>query len=776
MIHTEAMSVKKDEPTLSASGVKARGWTDAMIRDLLGEPDATARNRHGASSPRVRLYRLARVEQAESSDGFAERLGKAKRRSDIGRQQAEGRREAWLERNTVPVGAERAAASGDSGFEFDDFQTEAMDAIDRGVSVLVSAPTGAGKTVIAEHAVDAALRTGMRAIYTTPIKALSNQKFRDFGELHGEHRVGLATGDQSVRTDASLMVMTTEVLRNMLYSDDAQNRLAMIDWVVLDEVHYLQDSYRGAVWEEILIRAPQHIKFVCLSATISNAEQFGAWLAERRGECEVVESRRRPVPLRDWHLVEDKKDATGLSSIRLAADNQAREDSAHLKSGARLRRGSSGSDPWDRYGYDDDWRFAKPSEIDVLRYLRDRRQLPTICFVFSRSGCDSAALKAARANLSLSTPDEQAQIRRIAEEHLMAVLDDEDAVALGARRWIDGLCDGVAAHHAGIAPVQKEIIERCFVSGLIKAVFATETMALGLNMPARSVVISSMTKWNGHDHDLLTPMQYRQIAGRAGRRGIDVEGHAISLWSQYVNYDTAAQIVVSGHFPLTSSFRLTYNFVANLMRRSTRTEADEIVRRSYAAFLSKKRWRSRLDEIVDILTRFGCARDWSLTERGEMLTSIYHENDALIATALDEGLLSGLDDGSLAGIISGMVYTPRRGDPDGYMPPRGNPARRNVAEIQRLAHDFIRAEADAGISLTAHTDTVCYQAAAAWANGLSFAAAMNRSDMSPGDFVRHMRIIIDVLRQIAECAEDSSLGRQALRVATRMRRGIVAAA
>ena len=436
-------------------------------------------------------------------------------------------------------------------WHWDDFQIAAMESINAGRSVLVSAPTGAGKTAIAEHAIRQALDTGSDAVYTTPIKALSNQKFRDFRAAYGDENVGLLTGDTTVARDAPLVVMTTEVLRNMLHSEDADSLLSDVTWVVLDEVHYLQDTERGAVWEEIIIHAPAHMRFVCLSATVSNAEQFGQWLRERRGpNFDVIVSEERPVPLTHWHLVRDEQSAE-LRRVPLLTDaGTPNMDEGGFLDTAPRRIKETWND--DQYDYDSGWRFSTPSTAAVIRQLRDDHHLPSLFFIFSRDRCDKAVTALLRSGMDLVTEDERRRIREIADERL-SPLSDQDLRALDVPHWRRALEAGIAAHHAGILPLLKETVERCFDAGLVKVVFATETMALGVNMPARTVVLDKITKWNGQDHAPLTPMQYAQIAGRAGRRGIDNEGRVISLWSPHVPFKTAAELAANRHYYLESS-------------------------------------------------------------------------------------------------------------------------------------------------------------------------------------------------------------------------------
>ncbi len=469
-------------------------------------------------------------------------------------------------------------------FRLDPFQKEAIAALDDGRSVLVSAPTGAGKTVVAEHAVSLALERGGRAFYTTPIKALSNQKYVDLvGEL-GADRVGLLTGDNAINGGAPVVVMTTEVLRNMLY---AGRPLDDLQFVVLDEVHYLQDAYRGPVWEEVIIHTPAHVRMVCLSATVSNAEELAAWLTEVRGPTAVVRAAGRPVDLRNLYLVGDR-DEDRLHLLPTLVDGEPNPDADRFDADPRGRQRAQR--PRRRY--------YSPRRTDVIDLLERRDILPAIYFIFSRAGCDDAVGACLSAGVHLTTPEERSRIRAITDERT-AALGEAELAALGTPRWAAGLESGVAAHHAGMVPVFREITEACFSAGLVKVVFATETLALGINMPARTVVIERLRKFTGERHEDLSPGQYTQLTGRAGRRGIDVQGHAVALWSPFVPFRQVAALAASRSFELRSAFRPTYNMASNLVRRYDRDEAHRLLEQSFAQFRADREvvgLRRRLDE------------------------------------------------------------------------------------------------------------------------------------------------------------------------------------
>ena len=446
-------------------------------------------------------------------------------------------------------------------FKFDDFQRKACRALNDGHGVLVAAPTGSGKTVVGEFAVHLALAEGRKCFYTTPIKALSNQKYGDLVRRYGGDSVGLLTGDNSINGEAPVVVMTTEVLRNMLYGGSAT--LAGLGYVVLDEVHYLADEFRGAVWEEVIIHLPESVRVVALSATVSNAEEFGDWLTQVRGGTTVIVDEHRPVPL--WQHVL----ASGRLYDLFVQGNQVNPELLRL-----ARRDEWGTRPA---------RFRLPRRPEVVERLDKAGLLPAITFIFSRAGCDAAVRQCLDAGLRLTTPDEVAVITEIAERRT-ADVPESDLPVLGYGEWLTGLQRGIAAHHAGLLPSFKEVVEELFEAGLVRAVFATETLALGINMPARTVVIERLDKWNGEAHVALTPGEYTQLTGRAGRRGIDVEGHAVVLWRPGIDPGAVAGLAGTRTYPLHSSFRPSYNMAVNLVAQAGLERAAALLESSFAQF------------------------------------------------------------------------------------------------------------------------------------------------------------------------------------------------
>jgi len=508
------------------------------------------------------------------------------------------------------VRADRAELTGHYDFPLDGFQLKAIDAIDDGRSVLVAAPTGSGKTVVAEYAIEAARRAGKRAFYTAPIKALSNQKYHDLVARYGADGVGLLTGDNAINGDAQVVVMTTEVLRNMIYA--RSSALDELTVVILDEVHFLQDTYRGPVWEEVIIHLPAYVRLVCLSATVSNADELTEWISTVRGPTTSVVEDRRPVQLENLYFVGDRtNDRTHLMPVLVNGrpnHDAMRIDAEAARAGKqRQRKATQGRR-----------RLYTPSRLDVVDTLERASMLPAIVFIFSRNQCDEAARTCLTAGLRLTTGDERDRIREIVDARLGGI-EPADLAVLGYSQFLAQLEAGVAAHHAGMVPPFKEVVESCFAQGLIKVVFATETLAVGINMPARCVVIEKLTKFTGDHHAFLTPGEYTQLTGRAGRRGIDELGNAMVLWSPFVPFDQVAQLASSRSFHLNSAFRTTYNMTANLVRSYTSERAHHLLNLSFAQFQADR-------DVVKIEARLE-RRQTYLRDLTEAATSPYGDID-----------------------------------------------------------------------------------------------------------------------------------------------------
>lgn len=485
-------------------------------------------------------------------------------------------------------------------FDLDPFQIEGCHALERGNSALVAAPTGAGKTIVGEFAIHLAMQTPRdKAFYTTPMKALSNQKFRELVEVYGADQVGLLTGDTNINGNARIVVMTTEVLRNMIYADSAG--LADLRYVIMDEVHYLADRFRGAVWEEVIIHLPSAVRLVSLSATVSNAEEFGDWLDTVRGDTEVIVSEVRPVPLEQHVLVRNDllplfDDRAGIATatvnqelMRIRSSTGSRYDSNKRAQSYNSSRHAGRQGPRPNRGERRPVRSANVQRIermdrpDVIQLLERTNLLPAIFFIFSRVGCDAAVQQVRRSGIRLTNAEERAEIRELVEERTRT-LQDEDLGVLGYFEWLENLERGVASHHAGLLHAFKEVVEELYRRKLVKVVFATETLALGINMPARTVVLEKMEKFNGEARVAITSGEYTQLTGRAGRRGIDVEGHAVVQWTEGMDPQAVAALASRRTYPLNSSFRPTYNMAVNLIDMFGRPRARQVLESSFAQF------------------------------------------------------------------------------------------------------------------------------------------------------------------------------------------------
>ncbi len=584
-------------------------------------------------------------------------------------------------------------------FVLDDFQVDSCRALEEGRGVLVCAPTGAGKTVVGEFAVYRALATGGKCFYTTPIKALSNQKFSDLAAEYGPARVGLLTGDTSINSHADVVVMTTEVLRNMLYADSPD--LDGLTAVVMDEIHYLADKFRGAVWEEVILHLPANVQVVGLSATVSNAEEFGAWLQTVRGHTTVVVDEHRPVPL--WqHMLVGRRlyDLFSTSS----ADFDPSRPGARLKIEPALAKavadaegladrfgGGRGRDRGNRGGRagfggtNGGSRWRPTSRVDVIERLDGSGLLPAITFIFSRAGCDAAVAQCVRSGMRLTSENERSEIRAVIDRRTID-LPEPDLAVLGYWEWREALERGIAAHHAGMLPAFKETVEELFVAGLVKAVFATETLALGINMPARTVVLEKLVKYNGEGHVDLTPGEYTQLTGRAGRRGIDVEGHAVVLWSPGMDPHVVGGLASKRTYPLRSSFRPSYNMAVNLTDRMGRSAAKDLLEQSFAQFQAdsavvglvrqlrrdedaiKSHFRAMTCHLGDTAEYLGLVNELAAQEKGLARAGAARRRDSTTADlmSLKRGDVISIPAGRRAGLA--VVLDPGVGSDDSVRP------------------------------------------------------------------------------------------------------------
>lgn len=724
--------------------------------------------------------------------------------------------------HAVTQPADTALAHFESRLEYplDPFQRNACERLEAGRSVLVAAPTGSGKTTVAEFAVYLARRErNAKIFYTAPIKALSNQKFHELCAEYGEDEVGLLTGDVNIRGNAPIVVMTTEVLRNMIYADSPT--LADLAFVVLDEVHYLGDRFRGAVWEEIILHLPRTVRLVSLSATVSNAEEFGDWMHAVRGETDVVLSEHRPVPL--YQHVLTTKALLPLFVDREGGLARAGKVNPELRMlGSRGRGGRDGG-RGGRDGHGDRRRSRggppqrgarRISRGDIARALDETRLLPAIVFIFSRNGCDQAVRQCMYEGITLTSREEREEIRRVAHT-LIDSLSDEDRRVLETREWLAGLERGVAAHHAGLLPAFKSVVEQLFQRRLVKLVFATETLALGINMPARAVVIERLDKFNGEQRVPLTSGEFTQLTGRAGRRGIDVEGHSVVVWSDAVDVEELSQLAGTRSFPVKSTFRPTANMAVNLLQRLSYTQARDTLELSFAQFQAdravvdqarelqsaqsslkgyeaaaaraqgsdRKRWEDRarklrrqlergrrqvanrtgtiartfervVEELLELGYLAGDTRqgDIDVLPYGELLRRIYGERDLLVAECLRLDLWRGLDAHGLAAMCCALSYEPRRDDEAVDRGPGGKFGQ----AFDRVLDRWVVLDELAEHYRLPRADMPHAGLAASmydWAKGATLERVLESSGLGAGDFVRWTKQTIDMLDQVAQACE-----------------------
>ncbi len=690
--------------------------------------------------------------------------------------------------------ANAAEFEADLPFDLDDFQREALRALDADHGVLVSAPTGSGKTLVAAYAVHRALCARGKAFYTTPLKALSNQKYGELVAAYGEDHIGLLTGDTTLRPRAPVVVMTTEVLRNMRGA--GSDLLEGLHTVVLDEVHFIQDPYRGGVWEEVLVLSPREVRFVCLSATVNNVDELGGWLRSVRGDTAVIVERHRPIVLRHHFAVVRREDGEVLLLPLLQENGRPGEEGLRIDQAVRRAlRGRSAH--WQVRGRAPRLPFRAPRRTEVVEELGRCEMLPAIVFIFSRAACDDAVRQVVRDGVRLTDASERSAIRQVVERRV-EFLADEDLDVLGYHEWLEGLERGVAAHHAGLVPVFRETVEECFAAGLLKVVFATETLSLGINMPARSVVIERFTKYGGAGRATLTSGEYLQLTGRAGRRGLDEEGHAVVEWSSEITFAEAARVASAPPPDLRSAFRPTYNLAVNLVARFDRDTAGAVLQRSFAQWQARKPdlLLRQLRHRVKVLAQMGYVDGWTLTAAGHQLSRIYHEADLLIAEALGSDAFSGAEPAVLAGVLSAVVFEPRRArrTPGPHGPRRG---KRRVQLQDRLgdkrtAELARRCEAVSAMAERIHGVEEAHlvprtrqpapglaTAVASWARGASFStalgvAARDVGQMAPGDFVRTMKSVADLAQQVSHTAADTEVAVAAREAVSLLLRGVVA--
>ncbi len=660
-------------------------------------------------------------------------------------------------------------------FSYDPFQQQAIETIDRGTSLFVAAPTGAGKTVIADYVIERALARHQQVIYTAPVKALSNQKFRDFSTRHGDN-VGIMTGDVTLNPDASLLIMTTEIYRNALLEDPA--RLARCAWVIFDEIHYLDDPERGTVWEEAILFTPPRINLLALSATIPNVDELATWIRQvHEREVAVITETKRPVPL---HILFQCQNRI------LTSDNALRHEGYHNREDwprrlagrhhSRHRRPHRPrQEPW----------TIHPNRLDhLIHHLNDTDRLPCIFFTFGRRRTEELAWEASRlasakpglgygeAGLPLIQPEEQAQLRRLFRDLCERYQLTHDPTAQALAQLIDR---GVAYHHAGMLPTVKEVVERCFVSRLVKFIVTTETFALGINMPARSVVIDTLKKRVEGRVDLIRSRQFLQMAGRAGRRGMDETGYAyVRIQPTMITYPDVMRVIRGQPEMVQSRWNTAYATLLNLYRRHGRGLLS-IFPRTFYAFQTSGRRReaglSLMERKLDLLEQVGYLSPEGLTERGEFASWLYGY-ELLLTELHTQGQLERLDAPALSVLMLAVAYEPR----PGLRIPKSTTISRRLERLCEEPMGRIH-QLERQFGIRPFSKSPAFQLAPAmeaWFHGCAFTRLSRLCDVDDGEIVRYFRMTIQLLRQLAEApAAEEALRRKAALAISRINRDVV---
>ena len=732
--------------------------------------------------------------------------------------------------------AEIAAFAAYYPFPLDSYQITAIEHLNKGQSVLVAAPTGTGKTLVAEYAIWLARQRGQRVIYTTPLKALSNQKFRDLRAMYGDGAVGLVTGDIVEHSRASIVIMTTEVYRNMLLEegsefftgedDEEVSSLADVGFIIFDELHYMSDHDRGPVWEEAIITSPKHVQLVGLSATVSNAEDLASWISRVHAPIALVVHEQRAVPLDHYYFLDNKlhlvMDADGKrverfdntgGEARLArmvgrrsytfSDDDEDDEDEWQDPRKRKRAAQEGLADEESDGADaDQGKRAQrqperkaPEPGEVLTVLRDADLLPCLYFLPGRRVVEESALSAA---LHLFTTTEEQQLIREEIGMWLETLPKEDRSLQQVYELTELLPRGIAFHHAGLLPGLKVLVETLFYRGLLRAVFATDTLALGINMPARSVVVGSLSKFDGQEMRLLTPNEYRQLTGRAGRRGMDVHGAAIILYSPWEPFEDAFKRITGELLPVTSSFVVRYNSVLNLwrpgdvqhlrrvcasslreyqryreweQREMTRLERLELRyhtgkkskkrekaaegalealekrRKSIGAYPLSRAGAAELDGTIFALRALGyIGQDDQLTLKGRLLKSMFHHSGIFIVEMITQGILDELTPGELAEVCSWFTFDSERRLNNRHV--LGRSLLRVRGDLWRVMQHIYGVEERAGLAFSPNIYADFHGVALSWARGMSLNGLLRRIDLAEGDLLMLLNQTIDLLQQV----------------------------
>ena len=634
-------------------------------------------------------------------------------------------------------------------FILDPFQVEAVQSIEKHNSVVVSAATGTGKTLIADYAINKWKNLNKRIIYTAPIKALSNQKYRDFKKEYGEESVGIMTGDVVINPEAHLLIMTTEIYRNMLLTKDPI--IDSISYVIFDEIHFMSDEERGTIWEESIIFSPESIRFLCLSATIPNAKEFAEWIESIKShKVDVVSYTKRAVPLTHFLFDVDYGIITMDKAAELSRNNQMPDYYKVLRRQRRKKR--------------TDEKPKMPQHYELVKSLKEEGKLPCIFFVFSRRGCEDKASELSMKEDFLNKDQKQKVIL-----YFNSMVKDEYKKLESVQLMKRVLQKGIGIHHAGVLPVLKEIVETLFAEGIIKVLYATETFAVGINMPAKSVAFSSLVKFDGKTFNFMRSKEYFQMAGRAGRRGIDKEGVAISLLERRSELDKMIRLTTSDSEPIISQFKLATNTVLNMLNNHTEEEREVILRSNFDYFLKKRddggiRIKVRFNNIVKkLIANAYVTQDKKLTEKGLFATKIY-SNEMLVTELFSGKLYEKLTDTEICVLIGSIIYEFRRGDK--FYRTKNNKKYEDLV-YKVSVNKIIQKE----LNRLAIRDL--WTVISNWANGCSFEELMEMSDYQEGDYIRLFRQIADCMNQIRKASIDMELEKRIVDCLNKIYRDIV---
>lgn len=615
------------------------------------------------------------------------------------------------------------------GLELDKFQLEAIDAIEQNKSVVVSAPTGSGKTLIADYIVDRDLKKGVRVIYTAPIKALSNQKYKDFCAQYGEQNVGLITGDTVRNSDAKIVIMTTEIYRNMTITDDPM--LHDVSYIVFDEIHYINDVERGYVWEESIIFTKPHIRMLCLSATIPNAEEFAAWIAAiKEHEVVVIRHDVRPIPLH-INFYDTDLGVTTLKKIKEVIDIP---DYSYVRGRSRERRS----------------RTPAPSHFQLLREMKD--QIPALYFCFSRSSCEQKAFELSKKQMFKPVPSISAFIRDKLKE-----APEEINQLDSTRKLRTTLPLGIGFHHAGLLPIMKDIVEELFTQGKLQVLYTTETFAVGLNMPAKSVVFDSLRKFDGISFRQINSKEFFQIAGRAGRRGLDTEGFVyVMVTRRDFDANKVKTLIEADTTPITSQFRLSINTVLNLIKKHNEQEIHEILCKSFDSFqrfgakfgkVKNFKSHSAFDNYYSKLHNLGYLKEGKLTQKGEFSSKIYSD-EILIGEMFGTDFYKDLNLYQIM-LLFACICLEGRDKMQFHKKFRS----KDVDDLYGKVRSVPYLRTDDRLKYALEVTSLikpCYE-------GQTIFEMMYNTSMVEGDLVRFLRQIIDKMGQVREASYDRAL-------------------